>query len=75
MSSESENLSDQEAQIRVDAEAAREAILEGYRDLAEGRVMKFDGDLLGMIERFRAKKAAENGMLDILPAIRMINRN
>ncbi len=37
--------------LKREAEAAREAILEGYRDLAAGRVYEYDGDLFVLLRK------------------------
>ena len=38
---------------RLDAQAARSAILEGYQDLIGGRVVEFRGDLQSVLKKAR----------------------
>ena len=36
---------------QLEAQAVRNGILEGYRDAIAGRVVEFDGDLLGVLKK------------------------
>ena len=35
----------------IEAKAVRDAVLDGYRDLSEGRVLEYDGDLRRSMKR------------------------
>jgi antitoxin ParD1/3/4 len=39
--------------LQQEAAAARDAILEGYQDAIAGRVVAFDGDLKGLLEKLK----------------------
>jgi len=45
-----------EKKRRMEAAAVRDAIIEGYRDLAEGRFVEFDGDLKGTLAKARKRE-------------------
>ena len=45
-----------EKKERQDAAALREAVLEGYGDVREGRTHPFTGDLRGMLEEYRERR-------------------
>jgi antitoxin ParD1/3/4 len=48
-----------EKKRRMEAAEVRDAIIEGYRDLAEGRFVEFDGDLKGTLAK--AKQLEREG--------------
>lgn len=43
-----------EKKERQDAAAMRQAVLEGYADIRDGRVHEYTGDLRAMLETYRA---------------------
>ena len=45
-----------EKKERLEAAELRDAILEGYRDLIEGRVVEFKGDLRAMLKEARRRE-------------------
>ncbi len=45
-----------EKKERMEAAEMRDAILEGYRDLIEGRVVEFKGDLRGTLGEVRRRE-------------------
>ncbi|MEM7164166.1 MAG: hypothetical protein AAF581_01805 [Planctomycetota bacterium] len=45
-----------EKKERQDAAALREAVLQGYADVREGRAHEYTGDLRSMLERFRSER-------------------
>jgi antitoxin ParD1/3/4 len=45
-----------EKKERLEAAEMRDAILEGYRDLVEGRVVDFKGDLRGTLDEARRRE-------------------
>lgn len=45
-----------EKKRRMEAAAVRDAVIEGYRDLAEGRFVEFDGDLKGTLANARQRE-------------------
>ena len=44
---------------RQDAAALRQAVIEGYVDVREGRVREYTGDLRAMLGRHRAEREGE----------------
>lgn len=45
-----------EKKERLDAAALRQAIIEGYDDIAHGRTHEFTGDIRGMLEQHRRRE-------------------
>lgn len=48
-----------EKKARMEAAALRDGVLEGYRDLIEGRMVAFEGDLRASLKS--AKQSEKNG--------------
>jgi antitoxin ParD1/3/4 len=45
-----------EKKRRMEAAAVRDAVIEGYRDLAAGRFVEFDGDLKSTLARAKQRE-------------------